>query len=361
MVDSTSLVLRVVALSFVSVLLIAGVGLPRRARWALLPMLLCLGAYLVRSAPQWAGASPELLLPLSVGALLFPVAFWWMVHNVFEDRTDLPWPVWGALVLLLLAGLASGRDESGLTFAGTGPHVLQKLAAAGFVLAALWRLGSTGAQDLVPGRRVLRGWLLAYIGLHGLVVLSVELVLRGTPAPAWLDTLNVAAIAAALGTATALLLGFQATAVETLFGTRAEEEPEVELEPSTEPEALPDKVEEAVWVDGLERLMRVDRVYRDPELSLAGLARKLLLPEHRLRELIHRELGYRNFPAFVNEHRLMEVEGKLADPAFDRLPVLSLALEAGFGSIGPFNRAFRDRYGVTPTVFRRQRGSTAPA
>jgi AraC-like DNA-binding protein len=34
--------------------------------------------------------------------------------------------------------------------------------------------------------------------------------------------------------------------------------------------------------------------------------------------------------------------------------VLTLALEAGYGSIGPFNRAFRDAYGVTPTEFRRQ-------
>jgi AraC-like DNA-binding protein len=31
-------------------------------------------------------------------------------------------------------------------------------------------------------------------------------------------------------------------------------------------------------------------------------------------------------------------------------------LEAGFGSIGPFNRAFREAYGVTPTEFRRGEG-----
>lgn len=358
MLDQPALVLRAVAVSFAAILVIASVGLPRRARWALLPMLLCLMAYLVRSAPQWAGSGPEVLMPLAIGALLFPVAFWWLVHNAFEDRTDLPWPVWIAVPVLLIAGLSSGHDEAALSLLGTGPHVLQKTLAAGFVIAALWRLWVTGAQDLVTGRRVLRGWLLAYIGVHGLVVLSVELMLRGTPAPGWLDAMNVGAITLALVVGLAFLIGYRPAAIETLFGPAPEPAAEP-LPPAQEPVA--DVAADAQWVERLQRAMTVDCLYRDPELSLAALAQRLGLPEHRLRELIHRELGYRNFPAFVNEHRLREVEGKLADRSFDRRPILTLALEAGFGSIGPFNRAFRERHGVTPTVFRNRRGSANPA
>jgi AraC-like DNA-binding protein len=36
------------------------------------------------------------------------------------------------------------------------------------------------------------------------------------------------------------------------------------------------------------------------------------------------------------------------------MPVLTIALDAGFQSIGPFNRAFKAATGVTPTEFRRQ-------
>ena len=36
------------------------------------------------------------------------------------------------------------------------------------------------------------------------------------------------------------------------------------------------------------------------------------------------------------------------------LPVLSIALESGFQSIGPFNRAFKAATGLTPTEFRRE-------
>ena len=52
MVDQLALVLRSTAVGFAFVLATASAGLPRRARLALLPMLLCLMAYLVRSAPE---------------------------------------------------------------------------------------------------------------------------------------------------------------------------------------------------------------------------------------------------------------------------------------------------------------------
>ena len=34
------------------------------------------------------------------------------------------------------------------------------------------------------------------------------------------------------------------------------------------------------------------------------------------------------------------------------LPILTIALESGYGSIGPFNRAFRAHFGMTPTEYR---------
>ena len=43
----------------------------------------------------------------------------------------------------------------------------------------------------------------------------------------------------------------------------------------------------------------------------------------------------------------------LADPTQAEVPVLTIALDAGFGSIGPFNRAFKAYAGLTPTEYRR--------
>jgi len=36
------------------------------------------------------------------------------------------------------------------------------------------------------------------------------------------------------------------------------------------------------------------------------------------------------------------------------VPVLTLALDAGFNSLGPFNRAFKAATGLTPSEFRRR-------
>jgi AraC-like DNA-binding protein len=41
--------------------------------------------------------------------------------------------------------------------------------------------------------------------------------------------------------------------------------------------------------------------------------------------------------------------------------VLTLALDCGYASIGPFNRAFKARFGVTPTQYRNLGAEGSPA
>jgi AraC-like DNA-binding protein len=357
MIDEATLALRGLAVGLGLALILAGTGAPRRARQALWPALVCLAAYVLRSAPQVRGWPGEVLLPLSVGALLFPLAFWWLVHCAFDDRVDVPWSAWSGAAVMLMAGLLSRPTHAALSMTYDGPHLLQKLTAVAFVIAGLWRLWRGGAGDLVAGRRRLRGWLLAYIGAHGLIVLAVEAALRGSRAPAWLDALNVLAIGVALAITLALMLEFRASGVAALFGP---DRSEVQPAPPRPVTPTPDN-DDAPWLERLDTLMSQERAYRDPELTVATVASRLGLPEYRLRELIHLRLGHRNFPAFVNDHRLCEVERRLADPTCDRLPILTLALEAGFGSVGPFNRVFREKHGMSPSEYRGRRGSTSAA
>lgn len=349
---STLHLVRGIGIGLAAVLMVLALALPGRGRRALLPLVLCLIAYLLRSAPEAVAAPLPLLVLLSAGALLFPMAFWWLLHNVFDDRGDLPPAAWVFGFALLLFGLM----PAGALSMGHAAHVIQKLVAAGFVVTALWRLVVASADDLVAARRSLRVWLLGYIGAHGLVVLAVELWLSGQRAPAWLDTLNLGVIALAQGATLAFLLRPNIVALETLFGGPSPSP--VEPTPA-EPAAAEDR--DAPWLAKLERLMNVDRVYREPELTLALLADKVGLPEYRLRELINQRLGHRNFPTYLNQRRLQEVEQRLCDPACDGRPILTLALEAGFGSIGPFNRAFRERHGLTPSDFRATKRRAAPS
>jgi AraC-like DNA-binding protein len=105
----------------------------------------------------------------------------------------------------------------------------------------------------------------------------------------------------------------------------------------------------------LQELMTRNAAYREPDLAVASVAARLGVSEKKLRELINRRLEFRNFSTYVNAFRVEEVRRRLLDSRHDEVPILTMALEAGFGSIVAFNRAFKDKYGMTPTVCRSQR------
>ena len=94
-------------------------------------------------------------------------------------------------------------------------------------------------------------------------------------------------------------------------------------------------------VDALMRLMADERIYRHDNVTIGTLATRLAIPEYRLRRLINQRLGYRNFNVFLNEHRIAEAKAALADPTQAEVPVITIAMDAGFQSLGPFNRAFK--------------------
>ncbi|MGQ3030858.1 MAG: helix-turn-helix domain-containing protein, partial [Ferrovibrionaceae bacterium] len=103
----------------------------------------------------------------------------------------------------------------------------------------------------------------------------------------------------------------------------------------------------------LRQVMEVERRYRQEGLSIGMLATAVGLPEYRLRRLINGSLGYRNFAAFLNHYRLADARAALTDPAQAEVPILTIALDAGFNSLGPFNRAFKAETGMTPSEYRR--------
>jgi len=104
--------------------------------------------------------------------------------------------------------------------------------------------------------------------------------------------------------------------------------------------------------------MEVRQLYHDESLTVASLARALGSQEYRVRRAINQGLGYRNFNDFLHRYRLDEASARLRSQP--HLPVLTIALDVGFGSIGPFNRAFRSRFGCTPTEYRGRRAASDP-
>lgn len=89
-----------------------------------------------------------------------------------------------------------------------------------------------------------------------------------------------------------------------------------------------------------------------PGLTIAKMAHDANIPEHRLRHLINQHMGYRNFSDYLNHHRVEAAKSRLANRDDRHTPVLTIAMDLGYGSLGPFNRAFKERTGQTPTEYR---------
>ena len=102
-------------------------------------------------------------------------------------------------------------------------------------------------------------------------------------------------------------------------------------------------------------LMEQDAPYLDPDFKVATLARRLREPDYKVSRAITAGLEAPNFNRYVNGWRVAYAKGRLADPERDREPILNIALDSGFASLGPFNRAFKDVTGQTPREFRKAR------
>ena len=357
--NSIDLVLRSAGMAFgLLLLLVVAVRGGWRGRAEVLVMLCCTAAYLVCSAPSRGCSTSFNFFPFVLAAIAFPFAFWRLARVVLEDDRTVPALAWAGLATLVLSGLPAALDYLDLPATWRmGLGGVNKLVTFVFLLAALARAWLSWAGDLVEPRRRLRWMLVAYLGIYSFVISMGEVYLQGDRAPPWLELLNVALIALTLLGTAVFLLGLRPDALAALFdATPVPDRRGVMVPPATSTH----EVQDALAIR-LEALMTQKRLYRDPDLSVKSLSTALDQPEYLLRRLINERLGYRNFPSYINAYRLREVAARLLEPSLDRRPILTLALEAGFGSIGPFNRAFRDAHGMTPSEFRSRRVAPAAA
>jgi AraC-like DNA-binding protein len=110
----------------------------------------------------------------------------------------------------------------------------------------------------------------------------------------------------------------------------------------------------------LARTMEAHRGFLDPDLSLPRLAEQVAISPHHLSQVLNEGLGLR-FCDYVNALRVEEARRLLQDPACADLPVLEVAMRAGFSSKATFNAVFKRTTGSTPTAWRQvaRRGQVA--
>ncbi len=216
-----------------------------------------------------------------------------------------------------------------------------QVSAFGFAIDALWRVWSRRADDLVEARRRARPIFVGSVAAYAFVVTIADSLYGWTPGLRPWVVVNMAGIALLV-----VLLSYALLRVGE-FGAVSRRRLATDAAP-------PPDSDYARLATRLDQLMTRERVYREDGLVIAALAQKMNVQEYRLRRLINQHLGYRNFNAYLNGYRIEDAKRALADPNQRQVPILTIALDAGFSSLGPFNRAFKVACGITPSEYRRQ-------
>lgn len=306
-------------------------------------LVACSQAYLV----SWALHGSPLERPVKLGLLALvvaqPVFFWLTANSLFDDRFRFRW--WHAAAIagkFIVAGAIAYKRPIANVFGGFSAEELPRLLpnffyTLAFVFHALAVILRTNRTDLVEPRRRLRAWVLvgtAAIIVHALLSAAV------------LRPLQFGYISDMLGLVV-ILTGALVTATwgdklwRDLFTVRGKSTGSL-----TESEQQ--IISQAIAA------METAELFRTEGLTVGALAAKLGVHEYKLRRAINFGLGYRNFNEYLNFYRMRAARKFLEDPKNGAYPLIHLALDLGYPSPAPFNRAFKDATGMAPGEYRKR-------
>lgn len=338
---------------------------PRQtARWTGLAFFLCSALFAIKLwNDQTMVLAPELGTLVGVTAMTSVGWFWLMVMALFGD-VDRYRPV-----MLLTPGIMLACGIANMLQLNSPAIWLFSTAAQ--VSLAVWSILivlRSWKDDLVESRRRLRGPFMVAVGLYILSISGFDVLEIFGTVPDWYPMLNAALFASVVLCGALAFLDPR----EAMFGAEAQPvEPRLAAQPAIQshapanghaighgkaPVPAPTALDRAAKadLDRLEGLMSREQVWKEEGLTIASLALRASIPETQLRRLINDRLGYRNFPAYVNAHRIAAAKSRLSDPGEARVSISTIAYDIGFASLGPFNRAFKEEAGVSPSEWRRK-------
>lgn len=304
-------------------------------------LLFCLNAmaYALNSSPSIRAALsiwhyPVLLISWGGGGY-----FWLFVLTLFEDRRI-------STLMLIPAAVLTGVGMIG--FATPVPHkyavwIVHNFIQIGLAVHALFIIYRSWRDDLVEARRLLRGPFVAVVALYVIALSGLQMGEAVGFQPPWYSLAGAVMLAMLSLTGAFTFLETRAA----LFGAAEPASASVNVSSALDPA-------DRLTLDKLQALMGESQAWRREGMTIGSLAEEIGTPEYRLRRLINDRLGHRNFATYVNMHRIEAAKRILGDINQARTTVAAVAFDLGFGSLGPFNRAFKDATGATPSQWRRQ-------
>jgi AraC-like DNA-binding protein len=312
------------------------------ARLAVL-MNLSITCYLLVTT-GWQRNPSGLGLVLALGAGATPGLFWLFAKAWFNDEKVVSRTGIILVLVSVLNTLIMQLSFSEYAIANAVSGTIFRIAMLCFAGAAFWEVWRSREGDLVEERRKIRPRLVAAVATCVVLIAFAEVIAHSGIAASF--GLPEHAVVRIVGSPI-IFITFAFCAA--MLGMR---QSELFAAPINNLKSNSSSTRDDPLVPKLLDFMKLNLPYRDETLSIARLAIQLDEQEYRLRRTINGQLGHRNFASFLNGYRLAEVKAALADPTQRQVPIITIALDAGFGSLGPFNRAFREAEGMTPSRFR---------
>ena len=306
-------------------------------------LLIGVSCHVVAESAIMRAPSSLLHVLLVVGESSISGFFWLFVRSWFNDETRFGGRSWALIIFTLIVSMfniLSFKYDSEVFWP---TDILMRGLWVGLVIAGLTVAWRGRENDLVEARRRMRA---VFVWTVGAALIAVNAIYFYTNVIGHQRASVFVSMAIIFGIAIlSLLLGVALLGVRRvdLFALVKPDLPSPVSSDDPTGNALAERIDQYMWTE---------RAWRDETLTIAKLALQVGAQEYRLRRVINGAMGHRNFAAFVNGYRLQEVKAALADPTQRDVPILTIALDAGFGSLGPFNRAFREAEAMTPTVYR---------
>lgn len=101
----------------------------------------------------------------------------------------------------------------------------------------------------------------------------------------------------------------------------------------------------------IDKLMKKERLFLNPTLSLTTLVEKSGIDQKTVSAALNQCLG-KSFNEYVNTFRVEEVQRKMRSDKYNHFSITGIALESGFNSQATFQRAFKSLTQMTPKSYR---------
>lgn len=315
----------------------------------------CLSAYTLASIPYFANNLFSIFVLFRL-ATLAPFILWIVAFTLFVDNGKIHPGVWLVMIFFeLTRGIGIGifylSPETINTLSYIIVQIIPQFIMLVFAAHTLYLAYQGYSADLLEQRRRVRVSFLLIMGVLLVAVVGSDFINQFSrfilePGQSLLPSIPPYFISLYILVMTFLFcqLIFQlnenaTTLISHSGGTSTKPRRNSGSQSNVDPSTL-EKIRET---------MEGEKLYTKTGLTIADLAASLSIQEYRLRRIINQQLQFKNFNQFLNNYRIEDACTRLRETS---TPISTVALDVGYASLSVFNKAFKERYGVTPTEFR---------